>query len=120
MEGSIGEKKVSYREMVERTKSPAFPVKCPHCGSVVEIHAPRICKTIEFWGSSIMFTPSFSMNERVCPGCGIGFAPTLEVIPPIVWVTIEVPEVLRQPEPERSSIIIPKLNFDPSKLTRRP
>lgn len=103
-----GNERQSVRQTLDACKPPIIKVTCCKCGMELHIHAPMVTKNADFYGATMVMTPTWSLDERICSGCGTVYAPSFKGMPQIEWVEVSAPKNL-----EQSRIIQPGMVLKP-------
>jgi len=98
----------SLRDNLEACKTPVIKVTCGKCGMELLIHAPMVTINADFYRAVMILTPTWSLDERICPGCGTAYAPAFKGMPSVEWVEVPAPELQ-----EKSRIIQPNMLLKP-------
>lgn len=96
------------RKAEQGCKAPVIDVTCGKCGAKLRFHAPVIVKKVDFFVTTIVISPTYSLDERICPGCGTAYAPDVSHLPVIGWSAVQPPE-----HKEPSRIIMPGMGLPP-------
>jgi hypothetical protein len=75
---------------------PRIELTCGKCGTVFSVHSPQMEQSVTLVATVITITPSWSLNERICPGCKSVYAPAIKNVPEIVWSEVQIPEMAEQ------------------------
>ncbi len=69
-------------------------IACGKCGTRYRVHAPGMMRMNSAACSQALLFPTWSVDERICPGCGTLNAPAIGNVQ-LVWVPMEAKEPSR-------------------------
>jgi hypothetical protein len=82
-------------------------LKCAKCGTDFEVHEPVMTQLLNSYMAQLTICPSWSIDERECPGCGAFYGPVMAE-PKVQWVLAPKPD-----KKEEKRIIVPNLSVVP-------
>lgn len=75
--------------------SDTIELNCGKCGQKMRLHKPNMTRMDDGAISVVIMSPSWSPEERKCPGCGYIVAPVFAQELPIAWMAL--PPAQKQP-----------------------